>query len=59
MSLTTAKGTGGEDHDNRPRWFANKKMDAVMWLPRGEPIDEVSRGLGIEGIQIPPPKRSG
>lgn len=27
-----------EDHRSQPRWSANKKMDAVLRLLRGEPL---------------------
>ncbi len=32
MTLMTVKGDGDEDFRNKPRWSANKKMDAVMRL---------------------------
>ncbi len=30
------------------RWSANKKADVVLRLLRGEPLDEVSRQVGVE-----------
>jgi transposase len=36
------------DFRSKPRWSANKKMDVVMRLLRGEPLDRVSREVGIE-----------
>lgn len=55
MALMTVKdeGNGDElDFRNRPRWSANKKMDAVMRLLRGEAIDELSRELGVEAHRL-------
>ena len=55
MALMTVKDEGkGEEPDfrNQPRWSANKKMDVVMRLLRGEPIDEVSRELGVEAHRL-------
>jgi hypothetical protein len=34
------------DHRSRPRWSAGKKMDAVLRLLRGEPLETLSRELG-------------
>jgi hypothetical protein len=43
------EGSDGEpDFGFRPRWSANRKMDVVMRLLRGEPLDELSRELGVE-----------
>jgi hypothetical protein len=36
------KQTGPEDHRSKPRWSANKKMDAVLRLLRGEPLDQLT-----------------
>jgi len=52
MTLMTVKGDGDEDFRNKPRWSANKKMDAVMRLLRGETIDQVSRDIGIEAHRL-------
>ena len=38
------------DHRFRPRWSAGKKMDAVLRLLRGEPLEVLSRELGIEAL---------
>ena len=34
------------DYRSRPRWSAGKKMEAVLWLLRGEPLETLSRELG-------------
>ena len=52
MTLMTVKDDGDEDFRNKPRWSANKKMDAVMRLLRGETIDQVSRDIGIEAHRL-------
>jgi transposase-like protein len=36
------------DYRSRPRWSAGKKMDAVLRLLRGEPLEVLSRELGVE-----------
>ena len=40
------------DHRSRPRWSAGKKMDAVLRLLRGEPLEGLSRELGIEAHRL-------
>jgi len=52
MTLMTVKDDGSEDFRSRPRWSANKKMDAVMRLLRGETIDQVARDIGIEAHRL-------
>jgi transposase len=34
------------------RWSAGKKREVVLRLLRGEPLDEVSREIGVEGYRI-------
>jgi transposase len=41
-----------EDHRSKPRWSANKKMDAVLRLLRGEPLDQLSRELEVEAHRL-------
>lgn len=41
-----------EDHRSKPRWSANKKMDSVLRLLRGEPLDQPSRELGVEAHRL-------
>ena len=40
------------DHRSQPRWSANKKMDAVLRLLRGEPLDQLSRELEVEAHRL-------
>ena len=40
------------DHRSRPRWPAGKKLDAVLRLLRGEPLDVLSRKLGVEAHRL-------
>jgi transposase len=40
------------DHRSRPRWSAGKKLDAVLRLLRGEPLDVLSRELGVEAHRL-------
>lgn len=40
------------DFRSRPRWSANRKMDVVMRLLRGESLDSVSRELGVEAHRL-------
>jgi hypothetical protein len=40
------------DYWSRPRWSAGKKMDAVLRLLRGEPLEALSRELGVEGHRL-------
>jgi hypothetical protein len=39
---------------SRPRWSAGKKMEVVLRLLRGEPLEVLSRELGVEPIGWPP-----
>jgi transposase len=41
----------GEDR-SRPRWSEGKKMDAVLRLLRGEPMDVLSREFGVEAHRL-------
>jgi transposase len=43
---------GGGDFRSRPRWSANRKMDVVMRLLRGESLDSLSRELGVEAHRL-------
>jgi transposase len=42
--------TGG--YRSRPRWSAGKKTDAVLGLLRGEPLETLSRELGVEAHRL-------
>ena len=40
------------DYRSRPRWSAGKKTDAVLRLLRGEPLEVLSRELGVEAHRL-------
>jgi transposase-like protein len=40
------------NYRSRPRWSAGKKMDAVLRLLRGEPLEVLSRELGVEAHRL-------
>ena len=40
------------DYRSRPRWSAGKKMDVVLRLLRGEPLETQSRELGVEAHRL-------
>jgi transposase len=40
------------DYRSRPRWSAGKKMEAVLRLLRGEPLEELSRELQVEAHRL-------
>src|SRR5512132_1425933 len=40
------------DYRSRPRWSAGKKTDAVLRLLRGEPLEVLTRELGIEAHRL-------
>jgi transposase-like protein len=40
------------DYRSRPRWSAGKKMEAVLRLLRGEPLELLSRELGVEAHRL-------
>jgi hypothetical protein len=42
------------DYRSRPRWSAGKKLEAVLRLLRGEPLETLSRELGVERTGWPP-----
>jgi transposase-like protein len=37
---------------SRPRWSGGKKMEAVLRLLRGEPLEVLSRELGVEAHRL-------
>ena len=41
-----------DDYRSRPRWSAGKKTDAVLRLLRGEPLEVLSRELGVEAHRL-------
>ena len=48
MTLMSVDNNEAEDHRSRPRWSANRKIDVVLRLLRGESIEDVSRDVGVE-----------
>jgi transposase len=40
------------DYRSRPRWSAGRKMDAVLRLLRGEPLEALWRELGIQAHRL-------
>ena len=40
------------DYRARPRWSAGKKLEAVLRLLRGEPLEVLSRELGVEAHRL-------
>src|SRR6266545_6827295 len=40
------------DYRSRPRWSAGKKMEAVLRLLRGGPLERLSRELGVEAHRL-------
>jgi transposase len=40
------------NYRSRPRWSASKKVDAVLRLLRGEPLEVLSRELGVEAHRL-------
>jgi transposase len=52
MALMTVDSGGASEKRSNPRWSANKKMDAVLRLLRGEPLEALSRALGVEAHRL-------
>ena len=52
MALMTVLNEGSGDFRSKPRWSANRKMDVVLRLLRGEKLEELSRELGVEAHRI-------
>src|SRR4030095_11287865 len=40
------------DYRSRPRWSAGKKLEAVLRLLRGEPLETLSRERGVEAHRL-------
>ena len=43
---------GSTDFRSKNRWSANKKLDVVLRLLRGEKLEEVSREVGVEAHRL-------
>ena len=52
MALMTVDNEPGGEFRSQPRWSANKKMDVVLRLLRGESLELVSREIGVEAHRI-------
>jgi transposase len=52
MALMTVNDEGGTDFRSNNRWSANKKLDVVLRLLRGEKLEEVSREVGVEAHRL-------
>ena len=52
MALMTVDDEGTADFRSNNRWSANKKLDVVLRLLRGEKPEEVSRELGVEAHRL-------
>jgi len=48
MALMTETDEGTADFRSNNRWSANKKLDVVLRLLRGEALEEVSREMGLK-----------
>jgi transposase-like protein len=42
------------DDRSRPRWSAGKKMEAVLRVLGGEPLEALSRQLGVDAHRLAP-----
>jgi transposase len=52
MALMTVNDEGTADSRSNNRWSANKKLDVVLRLLRGEKLEEVSREVGVEAHRL-------
>jgi transposase-like protein len=52
MALVTVDKEKGEDFRSKDRWSANKKLDVVLRLLRGEKLEELSREVGVEAHRL-------
>jgi transposase len=52
MALMKVNDEGTADNRSSNRWSANKKLDVVLRLLRGEKLEEVSRELGVEAHRL-------
>ena len=52
MALMTANNEESGDFRSKPRWSANRKLDVVLRLLRGEKLEEVSREVGVEAHRL-------
>ena len=52
MALMTVNKEKDGDFRSNNRWSANKKLDVVLRLLRGEKLEEVSREVGVEAHRL-------
>src|ERR1700689_409028 len=52
MALMTVDKDPNGDFRSKERWSANKKLDVVLRLLRGEKLEELSREVGIEAHRL-------
>src|SRR5271163_3190487 len=52
MALMTVSDEGTSDFRSNPRWSANRKMDVVLRLLRGEQLEVLSREVGVEAHRL-------
>ena len=52
MALMTVSDGGTADTRSNNRWSANRKLDVVLRLLRGEKLEEVSREVGVEAHRL-------
>jgi transposase len=52
MALMTVSDEGTADFRSNNRWSANKKLDVVLRILRGEKLEEVSREVGVEAHRL-------
>lgn len=52
MTLMSVSNSGAGDFRSNPRWSANRKIDVVLRLLRGESLEEVSREVGVEAHRL-------
>ena len=52
MALMTVDKESNGDFRSKDRWSANKKLDVVLRLLRGEKLEEVSREVGVEAHRL-------
>jgi len=52
MALMSVSNNEAGDFRSQPRWSANRKIDVVLRLLRGEALEEVSREVGVEAHRL-------
>lgn len=52
MVLMSVSNDEAGDFRSKPRWSANRKIDVVLRLLRGESLEDVSREVGVEAHRL-------